>query len=270
SGFINSSDFTGKNIHFGVREHAMAAIANGIAYAGILKPFIGTFLVFSDYMRPSIRLAALAKLPVIYVFTHDSFYVGEDGPTHHPVEHISSLRLIPDLIVIRPADGEEVKQAWLLALQSKQPVALCLTRQNVSPIERSNECQLEKGAYIVRDAKNDPELIIIATGSELSLVMETVDSLENNLQIRIISMASSTLYDQQNLAYKKQLIPEQCVKRVFVEAGTSDLHYKYIGEHGLSIGMNRFSKSAPYQDLEIDFGFTKEALKQQLINYLNT
>ena len=270
SSFINTGDFSGRNINFGVREHGMGAIMNGIAYHGVLRPYGGTFLVFSDYMRPSARLAALSKLPVVYVWTHDSFYVGEDGPTHHPVEHVSSLRLIPDLTVIRPADGTEVVDAWKYILKhSSEPVALCLTRQNVDPLPREKgKDTVENGAYIVKDAVDEPELIIIASGSEVSLAYQAISSLPNNKHIRLVSMPSTTIFDAQTDAYKESILPSAVTKRFAIEAGRSDLWWKYVGLNGSVYGMDRFSESAPAGDLAEKFGFTPDQVKQAILDYL--
>ena len=272
SPFINSNEFSGKNINFGIREHAMGAIMNGIAYYGVLRPYGGTFLVFSDYMRPAARLAALANLPVVYIWTHDSFYVGEDGPTHHPVEHISSLRLIPNLVVLRPADGQEVVDSWKYILkQNNAPVALCLTRQSVNPIPRDGEFDtVEKGAYIVKDSIGEPELIIVATGSEVSLALNATVGMPNNKDIRIVSAPSLEIFEQQSDEYKASVFPSSVTKRYAVEAGRSDIWWKYVGLEGKVYGMDHFSESAPAGDLADKFGFTAEKLRADIEDYLES
>ena len=273
SGFMQKNEQANRNIHFGVREHAMGGIMNGISYHGVLRPYGGTFLVFSDYMRPSVRLAALSNLPAVYIWTHDSFYVGEDGPTHHPVEHISALRAIPNLNVLRPADSAEVIESWRYILESNsEPVALCLTRQKLEVIDRkkhSDANQLSKGAYILKDSVSEPELIIIASGSELSLAFASIEDLDFAGKIRLVSMPSMFLFEKQSKEYKESVLPNDVRKRFFVEAGSSQSFFKYIGLDGEYLSKDDFSKSAPYQDLEKDFGFTKENLRSKIISYFN-
>jgi transketolase len=267
STFVSKDDFSGRNIHFGVREHAMGGIMNGMAYHGILRPYGGTFLVFSDYMRPSVRLAALSHLNPIYIWTHDAFYVGEDGPTHHPVEHVSALRLIPNLVDIRPADEYELKSAWKYIIQTQdRPVGLCLTRQNVATIERDdyNPAQVEKGAYILHDCV-DPKFIIAASGSEVSLVLDTIKDMDIRNQTRIVSVPSMTLFNEQSEDYKQSVFPKSVSKIMSVEAGSTDLWYRYVNH---AFGKDSFSKSAPYGDLAEDFGFVPEKLKIEIEKYL--
>lgn len=271
STFVEAGDFSGRNIHFGVREHAMGGIMNGIAYHGLLRPYGGTFLVFSDYMRPSVRLAALSHLPTIYVWTHDSFYVGEDGPTHHPVEHVSSLRLIPNLVTFRPAGGEELKSCWRFILgESKRPVALCLTRQNLDTLDPAVYAapQAEKGAYILKDAGDELKFIVVASGSEVSLVAKAVAAMDIAANTRIVSMPSMELFEAQADDYKQSLFPRNVRKRMAVEAGRSGLWWKYIGEDGHTVTMDTFSQSAPYQSLEKEFGFTVVNVTREIEAYL--
>jgi transketolase len=271
SAFIQKGKRAERNIHFGVREHAMGGIMNGISYHGVLRPYGGTFLVFSDYMRPSVRLAALSNLPTVYIWTHDSFYVGEDGPTHHPVEHISALRAIPNLNIIRPADSSEVVEAWRYIIKSNsEPIGLCLTRQKLDLIDRkkfSSASLLNKGAYILKDSKSSPELIVIASGSEVSLALSAIESLDFSDNIRLVSMPSMFLFEQQDEAYKETVLPKSVRKRFFVEAASSQSFFKYIGIDGDFLAKDDFSKSAPYQDLEKDFGFNKENLRNRLALY---
>ncbi len=271
STFVEAGNFAGRNIHFGVREHAMGGIMNGIAYHGLLRPYGGTFLVFSDYMRPSVRLAALSHLPTIYVWTHDSFYVGEDGPTHHPVEHVSSLRLIPNLVTFRPAGGDELKSCWKYILnETKRPVALCLTRQNLDTLDKNTYAlaTAEKGAYILKEAEAELKFIVVASGSEVSLVAKAVASLPIAKHTRLISMPSMELFEEQSTEYKASLFPRTVKKRLAVEAGRSGLWWKYVGEDGHIIAMDTFSQSAPYQSLEKAFGFTVENVVSEISAYL--
>jgi len=264
----------GRNIHYGVREHAMGAIMNGMAYHGGILPYGGTFLVFSDYMRPTIRLAAMAGLQVIYVFTHDSLWIGQDGPTHQPVEQLSSLRLIPNLWVIRPCDANEVSVAWDIAIERKKgPTALILTRQSLPVLDRNKyppADSIRRGAYVLADSDGDPDLLIIASGSEVHVALEAKELLEKRgVKARVVNMACFELFDLQDEEYKEKVIPKSIKRRVAIEAGVGLCWYKYIGEDGLVISIERFGKSAPYKDLMKDFGFTGEAVAEKILNYLN-
>ncbi len=273
SSFIAKGDFKGKNIHFGVREHGMAGILNGMALHKGLRPYGSTFLVFSDYMRPSIRLSALMKLPVIYIFTHDSFQVGEDGPTHQPIEQIQSLRNIPNLVVIRPADTYEVEEAWKYALNSDNPVALILTRQKVNNIDRQKYASakgLHNGAYILKDSQNgNPDIILIATGSEVALSLDISNILEEKYkkQVRVISIPSQEIFDSQPNSYKEKILPNNIRKRISIEFGVTNGWGKYIGLDGLAIGLNRFGDSAPASELLNYFGFTTEKVVEKIAIY---
>ncbi|MCS6999252.1 MAG: transketolase, partial [Aquificaceae bacterium] len=223
----------GRNIHFGVREHGMGTILNGMAYHGGLLPYGGTFLVFSDYMRPTIRLASMAGLQVVYVFTHDSIGLGEDGPTHQPVEQLSSLRLIPNLWVIRPADANETSFAWQMAIERKTgPTTLILTRQKLPLIDRSKYPSAEgirKGAYILLDTE-EPELIIMASGSEVHPALKAGERLkEEGFRVRVVNMASFEVFETQEEEYKRRVLPPEVRKRVAVEAGRGLCWYKYVG-----------------------------------------
>ena len=259
---VGPGSFAGRNFHFGIREHAMAAAMNGMAAHGGFRVFGGTFFVFSDYCRPAIRIAALMKLPVIYVFTHDSFYVGEDGPTHEPVEHIAALRCIPGLTVIRPADPTETGAAWVTALQHKQgPVALLLTRQNLAALDRSiypAASNLEKGAYTLwQSGVGTPELTILATGSEVEISLAAAKQL-SGANVRVVSMPSWELFAAQSQEYRDSVIDPKCCKRLVVEAGCSFGWERHIGRCGTAITLDHFGASGAYKDLAASFGFTTE------------
>ena len=269
-GDMSSSNPSGRNIHYGVREHAMGAIMNGMAYHCGVIPFGGTFLIFSDYMRPPIRLASMSGLQVIYVFTHDSIGLGEDGPTHQPVEQLSSLRLIPNLVVIRPADANEVRVAWKVAIGRKDgPTAIILTRQNVPLLDRSvypSEENLEKGAYVLSDCDGVPDVVLIGTGSEVHVVLGAKEILESRgIRVRVVNFPSIELFEMQSEDYKRSVIPKEVSKRVVVEAGRGSCWYKYVGEEGLVISMETFGKSAPGKVLFEHFGFTPEAVAEKII-----
>jgi len=262
---------SGRNFAFGVREFPMAVIMNGIALHGGLIPFGGTFLVFSDYERPALRLAAIQHLQVIHEFTHDSFYVGEDGPTHQPIEHAMALRAIPNFHVLRPADAQETAACFQLALQTKKtPSALLLTRQGV-PVSALQidaiVAGVQKGGYIVKDSAEHPELIFLATGSEVSLALEVAD-LMNDKRIRVVSMPCLEIYDQQSAEYKSQIIPERGCMKISIEAGITHGWEKYIGTNGLAIGIDHFGASAPYKDLAKEFGFTAAKVEKKIRDHL--
>ncbi len=259
----------GRNIHYGVREHAMGSILNGMAYHGGILPYGGTFLVFSDYMRPSIRLAAMSKLQVIYVFTHDSIGLGEDGPTHQPIEQLSSLRLIPNLWVIRPADANEVAVAWDMAIQRKDgPTALIFTRQKLPIIDRSKHPSAEgirKGAYIISECDGDPDIIIMASGSEVHPALKAKEILQREgIRVRVINMASFEVFELQEEEYKNHLLSKNIKRRVAVEAGRSLCWYKYVGLEGFAIGLENFGMSAPGDVLMEHFGFTGERIARRI------
>lgn len=256
---------SGRTLHFGVREHGMGAVVNGLALYGGLRTFCATFLVFSDYMRPAIRLAALMKLPVIYIFTHDSFFVGEDGPTHQPVEHLAALRVIPDLAVFRPADGEETNAAWKLILkQSRGPAVLALTRQKLPVMEKPKgwEAGFSKGAYVVKESKGPAELVILATGSEVSLALETAELLKDK-NIRVVSVPCRELFMAQPESYKTEIIPSGS-KAAVIEAGVA------LGWEGLASGreyiisLDRFGESGPGEAVAKHLGFSAETAAAKL------
>jgi transketolase len=255
---ITSDDFSGSYVYYGVREHGMGAIMNGLATHKI-RAFGGTFLSFADYMRPAIRTAALMGLPVIYVFTHDSIGLGEDGPTHQPVEHLASLRIIPNLVTIRPADGNETSRAWQVALERKNgPTCLILSRQalpQVAPYEND----LSKGAYILAEVENGkPDIIIIASGSEITLALETKKELvDAGIQARVVSMPSWELYNAQDAVYKKSIVLPG-IPCLAIEAGSTFGWDKYLGQTSDKIGVDRFGASAPGPEIFRQFGFTVE------------
>jgi len=255
-------NYAGRNIHFGVREHAMGATINGMAAHGGLIPFGSTFLIFSDYMRPSMRLAALMELGVIYVFTHDSIGLGEDGPTHQPVEQLAALRAIPRLIVIRPGDANETSVAWQIAIESRScPVALVLSRQNVPTLERSQYASadgLRRGAYVLADAPGGrADIILIGTGSELSLVVAARERLaKQNIHARVVSMPSWELFDQQPEEYRATILPKSVPARLAVEAALPLGWHRYVGDNGDVVGIERFGASAPGNVVMEKLGFT--------------
>ena len=257
----NSSE--GRNIWYGIREHGMGAIMNGIAYDGIFRASGATFAVFADYLRPSIRLAALAHLPTIYIFTHDSVGVGEDGPTHQPVETVSGLRVIPGLDVIRPADAEETAGAFIAALERKDgPTALMLTRQGLPNLNSVDTQQKRsgtlKGAYIVKKEDGDLHTILLASGSEVQHAVVAADQLGSG--VRVVSVPSFERFDRQSDEYKKETIPSSCKKRIAIEAGVSGLWWKYVGDQGQVIGIDRFGISAPGDTVMKELSMTPEAI----------
>ncbi|MBS1126779.1 MAG: cbbT, partial [Nitrospirae bacterium] len=266
------SDFgpakAGRNIHFGVREHAMAAALNGMALSRMLIPYGGTFLVFSDYMRPAIRLAALIGTHVIYVFTHDSIGLGEDGPTHQPIGHLTSLRAMPHLNVIRPADANETAEAWKVALKdSDRPHALILSRQNLPVIDRKKHASaagLSKGGYILSDSKGTPDIILLSSGAEVHLILAAAEILrKSGTNVRVVNMACFELFESQPAAYKNRVLPPEVEKRVAVEAGATLSWYRYIGIKGEVIGIDRFGASAPAKVLFEKFGFSIDNIVNQ-------
>jgi transketolase len=254
----------GRNLHFGVREHGMGTIVNGMAYHGGLRPFGATFLVFADYMRPPLRIAALSHLPSIWIFTHDSIGVGEDGPTHQPVEHLASLRAIPNLVTIRPCDGNETVQAWRVALaRTHGPTALILTRQNLPTLDRelySEAALLEKGAYILADLGDEaPELILMASGSEVALIVEAAARLAaEGINVRVVSVPSWELFKAQEASYRDLVLPPTVKARVSVEAGIGMGWDKFVGDGGAIISLEHYGASAPAGILFKEFGFTVE------------
>ncbi|MCF8045643.1 MAG: transketolase [Desulfarculaceae bacterium] len=256
---FGKESYHGRNIRFGVREHAMGSVVSGLCLHGGIRPYGGTFLVFADYMRPAIRMAAIMKLPVIYVFTHDSIAVGEDGPTHQPVEHAASLRAIPGLNVIRPADANETARAWKKALETNGcPTALLLSRQKLPHLDLSEaDGDLENGAYIVRDSKETPELILIGSGAELHACMEASAVLEKEgVKVRVVSMPSWELFESAPESYRRRILPDTLKKRVAVEAGSPMGWDRYVSCEGTVIGIDTFGASAPGGRVLAEYGFT--------------
>lgn len=269
-----TAEHAGQNIPWGVREHGMASAVNGMAlHGGIVRPYGSTFLIFSDYMRPAIRLSALMKLPVAWVFTHDSVGLGEDGPTHQPVEHYAALRAIPDLTVIRPADANETSMAWLSTIHAEGPVAMFLTRQNIPVLDRSRYVSAEgalQGAYVLADADNgDPEVVLIATGSEVSVALEARELLaEKGVSARVVSMPSWEIFEAQDEDYRSQVLPPHVRKRVSVEAGVTLGWHKYVGDEGVSVGVDRFGASAPGETVLTKLGITPENVSNKALEIL--
>ncbi|MBG9533558.1 transketolase [Bacillus thuringiensis] len=266
--------YAGRNIYFGVREHAMGAAANGLALHGGVKPFVSTFFVFNDYLRPSIRLAALQKLPVTYVFTHDSIAVGEDGPTHEPIEQLAALRAIPGLTVIRPSDANETASAWAYALQQTDgPVVLVLSRQNLPVFNetKANIENLSKGAYVLTQTNENPDVILIATGSEVSLATSAKAKLEEDqVSVRIVAMPSWELFDRQSNEYKESVLPSSITKRVSLEMGVSLGWERYVGQEGKVLSIETFGASGTGAEVMNLFGFTTENVVQITKNVLNS
>jgi transketolase len=273
AGDFTADDRGGRNFHFGVREHAMASILNGLSHCKV-RPFGSGFLIFSDYSRPAIRLSSLMELPVIYIFTHDSIGVGEDGPTHQPVEHLSSLRAIPGLITLRPADANEAVEAWRLIMELRhKPVALVLSRQNLPVLDRSRFASascLKKGAYVLADAEDSkPDVLLLASGSEVWLCIQAAEVLRpDGIKARVVSMPSWELFEQQSPEYRDSVIPPDVRARVSVEEASCLGWDRFVGEYGRSIGMQTFGASAPLKELQKKYGFTPEniaaAAREQL------
>jgi transketolase len=267
-------NFEGRNVHFGVREHGMGGIVNGLSYHGGIIPFGATFLVFSDYMRPSIRLAALSHLGSIWVFTHDSIGVGEDGPTHQPVEHLAALRAIPNLLTIRPADANEVRVAWEVAIENRhRPTALSLTRQNLPTLDRNVYAPAEglrKGAYVLGDlGEGDPEMILMASGSEVGLIEEAGRKLvEKGHSVRLVSFPCWELFQEQDKAYRKSVLLPEIELRLAVEAGVTLGWHRWVGSKGLVVGLDRFGASAPGDVVFEKLGFSTDNIVEKALSLL--
>ncbi|NDP22997.1 MAG: transketolase [Paludibacter sp.] len=260
---FTSDNYAGRNFHFGIREHAMGAILNGLALSKFIIPYGATFLIFSEYMRPPIRLAAIMKIRPIFIYTHDSIALGEDGTTHQPIEQLISLRSIPNITVIRPADANETTQAWRVALeQTGGPVAIILTRQGLPVIDQEKYTKadaVEKGAYILSESETNPQIILIATGSEVQLIIAAQQQLkEQNIGARVVSMPSWELFENQDEVYKEKIFPQALKKRLAVEAGSTMGWHKYVTDEGDIIGINRFGESAPGEEVMQEYGFTIE------------
>ncbi|MCQ3003103.1 transketolase [Pseudomonas syringae] len=273
AGSFSADNYSGRNLHFGIREHAMGSIANGMALSYV-RPYTSTFLVFSDYMKPPIRLASIMELPVIFVFTHDSIGVGEDGPTHQPIEQLTQLRATPGLLTLRPGDANETAQAWKIALaQTSRPSCIVLSRQPLPTLDRTQYASaegLEKGAYVLADAKDgEPEVILIATGSEVGLVVQAFEQLKaQGVAARVVSMPSWELFEDQDQAYRDSVFPPSVTARVAVEQAGPLGWDRYVGNTGTKVTMNTFGASAPIDKLQAKFGFTVENIvklaKEQL------
>jgi len=261
----------GRNLHFGVREHGMGSILNGMALHGGIIPYGGTFLIFSDYMRPAIRLAALMGLKVIYIFTHDSIGLGEDGPTHQPIEQLAALRAIPNLMVIRPCDANETAEAWKIAMQSNHgPVALALTRQGLPVLDRTeyaSATELARGAYILKEAQNgNPDIILIATGSEVQIALDACRELEKSGKgVRVVSMPSWELFEEQPEEYRRQVLPPEIKARIAIEAGITEGWHRYVGIEGDVIGLDHFGASAPAKVLFEKFGINADKVVEKAL-----
>ncbi len=271
---FKADNYGQRNMRFGVREHAMGGIISGMALHGGVIPYGGTFLIFSDYMRPAIRLAAMMGLKVIYVFTHDSIGLGEDGPTHQPIEHLASLRAIPGLTVIRPADANETAEAWRYALDQKSgPIALALTRQNLPTLDRSTYAPadgLSRGGYVLSDTEGKrPDVIVIASGSEVHVALEAAERLQQRgTAARVVNMTSWELYEAQPVDYRNEVLPPEIAVRVAVEAGVPQGWHRYVGDMGEAVGMNRFGASAPYRTLFEKFGFTADHVVKKAVELM--
>jgi transketolase len=259
------NQYDGRNFHYGVREHGMGSVMNGMALHGGIIPYGATFLIFSDYMRPALRLAALMHQRVIYIYTHDSIGLGEDGPTHQPIEQLAALRAIPNMTVIRPADASETAEAWRVALKhTGGPVALVLTRQKLGFIDRdrfASASGVAKGAYVLADAPGGaPQVVLISTGSEVGLVLEAQQKLvDTGIRARVVSMPSMEIFERQELAYQESVLPRG-VKRVAIEAASTMSWYRWVGPDGVIIGLDHFGASAPYATLFTEFGITPDAI----------
>ncbi len=257
----------GRNIHFGVREHAMGAVSNGLALYGGVIPYTGTFLVFADYMRPAIRMAALMRLRVIFVFSHDSIGVGEDGPTHQPIEQVASLRLIPGLRVIRPGDAHETSQAWRLALEYNGPTAIITSRQKLPVLDRSNAppaSAIDRGGYVLVNAGDKPDIVLLASGSEVHLAVEAAQRLnDDGIKTNVVNLACTELFDEQSSEYRDEVLPPKAKARLAIEAGAPMSWYKYVGGEGEVMGIDRFGASAPGPVVFETFGFTIENIMKR-------
>jgi transketolase len=258
-GDFSADDRHGRNVRFGIREHAMASMANGMALHGGLIPYVATFLVFTDYCRPAIRLSALMQERVVYVMTHDSIGLGEDGPTHQPVEHLLALRAIPGLTVLRPADGVETVGAWQVALTSEGPSVLALTRQGLPPLGDRSPDVVARGAYVLRDTDGEPDVLLLGTGSEVQHCVEAADLLAaDGIAARVVSVPSWELFDAQDADYRDSVLPPSVRARVAVEAGRTLGWERYVGADGAMVGLDRFGASAPAERLFDEFGFTAD------------
>jgi transketolase len=269
SGSVNKGTFEGRNLHFGIREHGMGSVCNGLALSGGIIPYGATFLVFSDYMRPSVRLSALGHLQCLWIYTHDSIFLGEDGPTHQPIEHVWALRIIPNLAVVRPADALETAAAWTIAVTRKDaPTAFALTRQKLPAVKRDagfDPKNVLKGAYVAQEATGGkPDIVIIATGSEVQLAVGARERLEKNgKKVRVVSAPCLEVFEKQDAAYRDAVLPPG-TKRVSIEAGITPPWRKYVGDSGLALGIDHYGASAPDKILAQKFGFTVDAVTERI------
>jgi transketolase len=263
AGDFQPGNYAGRNIHYGVREHGMAAATNGIALHGGLMPFCATFFNFVDYLKPSLRLAALTKIHAIFVFTHDSVFLGEDGPTHEPIEQLAMLRAMPDVRVVRPADSLETLEAWKLAIDPAGiPWVLVLSRQKL-PYLGDRDAHVGRGAYVLSDASGTPDLILIATGSEVSLAIDTKKILEEKgVRTRVVSMPCWELFELQPQSYRDEVLPPNVTARMSIEAGSTFGWSQWVGDRGVTYGIDRFGESAPMAAIAKNLGFTPERIAQ--------
>ncbi|HEY5392871.1 MAG TPA: transketolase C-terminal domain-containing protein, partial [Hanamia sp.] len=270
---FTDQNHAGRNFHFGIREHAMGAVLNGMALTKGIIPYGATFLIFSDYMRPPVRLAAIMEIKPIFIYTHDSIGLGEDGTTHQPVEQLIGLRSVPNVTVIRPADANETAQAWRVILEhSGGPVALILTRQNVPTIDQekfAKASNLEKGAYILSDSDGEPQIILMGSGSEVHLLIEAQEQLkQESINARVVSFPSWELFDAQSKEYKESVLPKKVRRRLAVEAGSPIGWCKYVTDEGDVIGINKFGESAPGEEVMKEYGFSVENVIAKAKNLL--
>lgn len=271
AGDFSASDYAGRNLHFGIRELEMGMAGNGMALYGTAIPYTSTFAVFSDYMKPAIRLAAIQKLHELYIFTHDSFYVGEDGPTHEPIEQLTMLRSIPGVTVFRPAEAHEVAHCWAAALKNNGPAVMMMTRQDLRPFtdDLAKNIDVTRGAYVLSDEEGF-EAVICASGSEVNLALDAADILrKEGKKVRVVSVPSLETFLKQDASFKESIIPAACRKRISVEAGITSMWYQIVGIDGIAIGLDHFGASAPYKKLAQEFGFTPDAVADKVRSYLN-
>jgi transketolase len=264
AGHFSANDFSGKNFHFGIREHAMASMANGMSLCGI-RPYVATFFVFTDYLRPSLRLSSIMHQPVMYLMTHDSIGLGEDGPTHQPVEHLAACRAIPNVLVMRPADANEVSKCYQAALSDNaRPSVFVLSRQNMATLDRTKFANADgtlKGGYILQDTEGTPDVILMGTGSEVTYCLEAAEQLAaEGVKTRVVSLPCWELFDEQDAAYRESVLPAAVSKRIAVEAGIKMGWERYLGNDGAFIGMDGFGASAPAEELYEHFGITSAAI----------
>ena len=272
-GDYGAEEYCGHNMHFGVREHAMGAIASGMALHGGIIPYTATFLIFYDYMRPSVRLAALMGIQVIYIFTHDSVGLGEDGPTHQPIEQLMGLRTVPRLVTLRPADATETVEAWKVALEHRHgPTALVLTRQNLPVLNRTALAPasgVQRGGYILWEAAAPPDIILIGTGSEVHIALEAGELLqEKSIAARVVSLPSWELFDAQPVEYRNAVLPPNIRARISIEAGTPLGWERYVGLDGIAIGLSRFGASAPGKVIYEKLGLTAQHMVDEALKLL--